>query len=90
MLYGDDPLAPIGKSNTNENLRIHKKKVENVKFYPSPDFTVKETPLKNETKSRNLAFPTANVAFLNASSRVADEYHLMRNNYLNRRSYGYY
>lgn len=82
MLYGNDPLAPMNKVNPNKNQRYSKTKVENVKFYPSPDFTANET-LKNEIKPKHMAF-------LNASARISDEYSSMRNNYLNKRSFGYY
>lgn len=83
MMYGNDPLAPLENGNQTNDHDYYRSaaKVEKVKIYPSPDFNANA-----DTKSSK---NTTNTSYLNASSRISQEYNLMRNQYLNKRSYVY-
>lgn len=83
-LYGDDPLKIPSKQAANE--RAKKVKIENVKFYPSPDFH------KNTDRAKVMAKLNryTNKSYgANQPQRVQNEYIEMRRKYLNQSDYGH-
>lgn len=92
-LFGNDPLAEKTRRKVS-NMKTPgwtQNAIENVKFYPSPDFSSNMESLKPREKNSRAKFQPTTISMGGQSSSYGNNSNLLRHNYNpSNRSHGYF